>query len=399
MKKNLVLSWAPTWALLFVPMTASALEAGECQSNEDCQEGAVCEKAQWVEGCDSPAPADDLSDDGTSPARPDEPESTDDFADGREPAPLPPECDTTVHEAEIGRCITPPKACSLDSECGEYERCNKVSVGSTCGGSADGSSGSSDGESPAPADCETESEPAETGTCGPGNFSCESGDDCPREFECQASGGDSGDGCACVTAPCDCDSTEPERTSCVPKKIECDEDSECPEDWVCQGTELVTCTGGGSSGGTTDDLAVDDGAADDGGASTDSGGKDDASDGSGEPKAKDECTTVPQKGACLPKSWSSYTANPSQGGGTRDDVNEGGDDIGLGDGGDDSPPPQEDGSPGSGSPTSADGAENADAKTSKGGCSVGSKGTAPTPGLWVVGIAMMGVLLRRRRAA
>lgn len=419
MMKMKIRSLVPVWVLLMVPMTASALEAGECESDVDCEGGAVCQKAQWVEGCAAPDPADPVSaddaGDGESPppVDGDKGAGSDDAGDSGEPRPLPPECDTTVHEEEIGRCVVPPTPCSEDSECGEYERCNLVSGGSTCGVSEDGASdGSSEDGSPPPGDCQEAPESASaTGTCGPGNFACEVSEDCPREFECVVTSGGGDDGCACVTEPCDCGSSAEERKSCVPKTVECDSDAECPDDWACQGTESVTCSGsGGSSDGSTDggsdpSEGVPTPTSDDGGVSDDSG--DGSSDGSSDgppPDRTTECTTVKRKGACLPKAWSSYGASQGAGEPREDGELNGGDDLSSNEGDDGTPPPDKDGNdPGQGSPVSQDGEgaaeESGDASVSKGGCSVGPRMTSPSPGIWAIGIALMGVLVRRRRRA
>jgi MYXO-CTERM domain-containing protein len=404
MKTKMLVSLVSLFALSGVPLTAAALEDGECRSDTDCGVGARCEKAQWVEPCGSQEYADGASDDVWG---------NDDVGDATtEPPPIdggpaPGEngtsdagdCDTRVHEAEIGRCVTPPAPCSEDAECGEYEVCRKASVGGGCSGDDSGDGGWSpndgvsrdDSASPSEACSDLPEQEEPSGTCGPGASSCDRDADCPREFQCVVVGTDSSDGCACVTAPCDCEPASVERRACRPKIVECEENDECPEDWVCSRVDTVNCSGGGAEPGFEDDASGPALPADDRG---ESGTPMPPADGEGaEPGSSRECTTVRGPGQCLPRVWSENGVD--FGGASRGDTPVSGDD-----GEDDSPPPKgsdpNEGAPGSSTDGSGAGQE-AENGARGGGCAVGPKYSAPSPGVWVMAIAALGVLGRRRR--
>ncbi len=399
MKIKKLVSLVSVGAIWGLPLTAVALEEGECRSDADCSEGASCEKEQWVDPCapsgsdDSPGESDSSHDVAEPPPR-DGGSAPSDGGSSDTPA-----CDTEVHEAEIGRCVTPPAPCSEDAECGEYEVCRKASVGRGCPGELsddgwspnDGVSSHDDSASPSEACSDLPEQEEPSGTCGPGASSCDRDADCPREFQCVVVGTDSSDGCACVMAPCDCEPATIERRACRPKIVECEENDECPEDWVCNRVDTVNCSGGGAEPGFEDDASGPALPADDRG---ESGNPMPPADGEGaEPGSPGECTTVRGPGQCLPRVWSENGVD--FGGASRADTPVSGDD-----GEDDSPPPKgsdpNEGAPGSSADGSGAGQE-AENGARGGGCAVGPKYSAPSPGVWVMAIAALGVLGRRRR--
>lgn len=398
MKTKMLVSLVSLLALSGVPLTAAALEDGECRSDTDCGVGARCEKAQWVEPCGSPEYDGGASDDVWG---------NDDVGDGamepppRDAGPAPGgngtsdagDCDTRVHEAEIGRCVTPPEPCTEDAQCGEYEVCQKVSVGVSCPAGPSDDGWSPDDGSPPPSECPDLPEQEVSGTCAPGSSSCEQDTDCPREFECVVVGGAGADvSCACVTEPCDCGEAFIEHKSCRPKVIECEDDDFCPEDWVCHRMETVTCSGGGAgpgvpSGGPTPIPEDDAGDGDTKAAPSDGEGAD--------PAPANECTTTRSAGQCVPRVWKDRGVNFGEGSGSDSPVSS---DDGGGDG---SPPPVDSdsgqGAPGSSNDSNSPGGEAENGSAKSGGCAVGPKDSAPSPGVWVMAIALASVFVRRRR--
>lgn len=392
MKTMKLVSLVSVWAICGVPLTALALEEGECRSDEDCAEGASCEKAQWVAPCGFPG-SDDGASDGASDGLVEPSERDGEPAPGEDGTGEARDCDTEVHEEEIGRCVTPPEPCTEDVECGEYEVCRKVSVGVSCPAEPSDGSEDDDGSIPPEACPDLPDQEEVSGTCGPGTSSCEQDTDCPREFECAVVGGAGSDvSCACVTEPCDCDEQSVERKACQPKVIECENDDPCPSDWVCHRVDTVTCSGGGAEPGIPGDGPTPIPEDDAGGADTPTA----PSDGEGaDPVPAYECTTTRGRGQCLPRVWKEGGVNFGESSGSDSPVSS---DDG---GGDDSPPPRDSdsgqGAPGSSNDSNSAGGEAESGSAKSGGCAVGPKFGAPSPGLWVIAIGAASLFVRRRR--
>lgn len=259
--KSLLISAGLAAPYLLGVSVASADVGDECAADADCGEGAHCEKASYVNPCDPDAGS----------------------------------CDSTVHEAEFGRCVASPVECTTDADCGEYEGCITQSTGA-CWVSSDGSSGCDEVDEDAPK------------YCGPKTFSCDNDDDCPRDFSCVES-------TACIDIACaqgdDCEPCSTTR-ECHPRQIECDNDAACPSDWSCVGTSRMMCSGGGATepgdrGDAVD--APDSDAAGDEDAPLPSKESQDPAEPTDEPlptSAPDEgvdCVEVPSVGYCQPDAW------------------------------------------------------------------------------------------------
>jgi len=355
--KSLLISAGLAAPCLLGVRVASAAVGDECSLDADCGEGAHCEKESWVNGCNPDAG----------------------------------ECDNTVHESETGRCVQSPVECATDADCGEYEGCVTQNTGA-CWVSSDGSSGCDEVDEDAPK------------YCGPKVFSCETDDDCPREFACTES-------TVCLDIACvDGEECAPCSTSreCYPKQIECETDDACPSDWSCVGTSRTMCSGGGSSGGTATGGGT--APADPGDAVPDS---DNASDVDQPPEPADQtdpaeptdeplptsapdegidCVEVKSVGYCQPSAWGgSYIAE--------DGVAVGGVDEGAV--GAPSDPSQGDNDNANEEPTVAEGEQdgatkdNSESAGDQGGCSVAQGPTHSSSWLWM---ALLTLPFMRRRS-
>jgi hypothetical protein len=79
----------------------------------------------------------------------------------------------------------------------------------------------------------SEPDPHSPRTCGPSTPTCETDEDCPREFECTA-GQEVCPAIACAEDAPDCTvECTPAEPTCAPKQIVCTATSDCPADWVC----------------------------------------------------------------------------------------------------------------------------------------------------------------------
>jgi MYXO-CTERM domain-containing protein len=204
-----------TLSICFAALTLSGsalalIESKVCEDDSDCGEDGVCEKAQWVDGCE-PAEDGDTS-----------------------------HCNSEPQIADTGYCYTPPPTCESDEDCGEYLTCQQSNDG-VCWADTDGNSGCSEPDPNAPK------------YCAQATITCEDDSECPREFECLTAP------VACLDIYCpddpDCGCSAPTHKECQPRVIECEDDSACPEDWMCLGGGTFDCGGATDPDSTDSDAA------------------------------------------------------------------------------------------------------------------------------------------------
>ena len=201
----------------------------DCETDDDCSEGWVCETVGAVACTDMACPPD-------------------------EECPEPPPCE----EEEWTECVPDLTECVADSDCPEPFVCITVEY-TECSGSATSPACPPGEDCPDPPEPEEpDCEEGEESFCAPPYIApCEEDDDCGEGFtceevqECACSGGgavgggssgstgtdsggddDSGDGEGDDDGfDCDCEGID--EYYCQPEEIDCEEDPDCPEDWSC----------------------------------------------------------------------------------------------------------------------------------------------------------------------
>lgn len=363
-----VAPWAGLAMVLWVP-TALAAD-GECDSNDDCELGFVCEV---VGAGDCPAIA------------------CAEGADCEQPA-----CDLTEYKA----CV--PGPCDSDADCGDNQVCYQETYEVCSGGSTDACA--RDGECAEP-------EPAEESSCTTEQFSqcvprwaapCEESADCGPGFTCEALEQCACKGSAGSAAPCaegeECPepgpapAPEPE-CSCEPtdtnycKLVEtsCTADSDCATGLVCAdvGGDAASCGGSAPSSGSGSGDSAGDPAPADGGVPPEEQGF----------AACEPVETDPEM-LCVPADFDQWGLDASDlkslgehGGVLSGSADDEGGSATSGRGGEGAPTQEADGS--------EEGASNDDADEDD-GCSVTSARAASSQGLWLLLAAAL--LARRRRA-